>query len=99
MAVSDTSVLKKKATPTKRKVTFMYTMPTPKTSDAFLVKEASSEYCYERIQDAGFDLVYKKDVPYFYADPSNPSRLIRILNRKKEPVVFCRKTRDFVVCK
>ena len=62
------------------------------------IQEVVGEYRLGRIQKAGIRLVQKKNVPYFYTDPTNPSRLIRLLNRKKEPVVFDAAKRDFVVC-
>jgi len=97
MAVSSTSVSKKKTVARRKKVT--YTSSAISRDLPLILKEAAVEYRAGRIKKAGIDLVYKKDVPYFYADPKNPSRLIRVLNRKKEPVIFCKEKGDFVVCK
>jgi len=53
----------------------------------------------ERIQTPGVKLKFKKGVPNYYADPEDPSRLIRILNGKKERVIFSEEEGKFVVCK
>ena len=52
---------------------------------------------FERLQKPGVQIEFQKDVPYFHADPENPSRLIRTLNGNQEPVIF--EGGRFVVCK
>ena len=54
---------------------------------------------FERLQQLpGIELKFEKDDPCYYADPENPSRLIRILNGKKEHGVFSEEEGKFVVC-
>ena len=52
-----------------------------------------------RIKNTGVNIKYEKDVPYFYADPKNPGRIIRILNGTEESGVLNRKTGNFSVRK
>jgi hypothetical protein len=98
------SATRKKAVskPRQRKVTFgsvtVLVDETPKAEKEKNIRKGQDVLVrlLEAIQTPGVDLVFEKDVPYYHADPENPSRLIRVLNGEKEPVIF--KDGDFVVC-
>ena len=99
-----TSDSKKKATPKRRRITFgSVTVLSDIPSKAEVEKnikegQAAMKRLFERLllQPPGIQLEFKKDVPYYRADPKNISRLIRTLNGKEESGVF--KKGKFVAC-
>jgi len=46
----------------------------------------------------GVDIEFKKDVPYYHADPDNLSLVIRTLNGKQEKGYYSFEDKKFVVC-
>ena len=105
MATDTTKKVNKRIAPRKKKVTFgsvtvLVDVPT-KAEVQKNIKDGQEALArlLKRIQTPGVKLEFKKGVPNYYADPENPSRLIRILNGKKERVVFSQEEGKFVVCK
>ena len=92
--------------PKPRKMTFGSTtvlidVPTKAEADKNIkAGQEALARLFERLQTLpGIELTFAKDDPCYYADPENPSRLIRILNGKKERGVFSEEEGKFVVCK
>ena len=104
MAVEVARKVEKKTAPRQKRVTFgsvtvLVDVPT-KAEVEKNIKDGQEALArlLERIQTPGVKLKFKKGVPYYYADPEDPSRLIKVLDGKKERVVFSKKDNDFVVC-
>ena len=105
MAMEVIRKAEKKVVPRRKRVTFgsvtvLVDVPT-KAEVEKNIKDGQEALArlLERIQSPGVKLKFKKGVPNYYADPEDPSRLIRILDGKKERVVFSKEEGKFVVCK